>query len=180
MQRCAALLLTSLGLPHCSSLIFSLVLTLLTLIEGLFDAAAGPHSETDGVQGSGSRQEKQQPSVTIVFPGAAVTSYHKRSGLKQHELSILRLQGQQSEPWQQESAGPAPSGGEFPSWPLPACISQLVAPSSHLQSYSAASSRLCPPPSLLLLSYKDPRDYQDSLPSSASFSHLLNPFGHGR
>lgn len=92
MQRCAALLLTSLGPPHHSSCIFSLVLSFLTLIEGLFDAAVGPHSEKDGVQGCGSLQEKQQPSVTIVFPGAPVTSYHKRSGLKQHELSILRLQ----------------------------------------------------------------------------------------
>lgn len=89
MQRCAALLLASLGPPH---RIVSLALSLLMLIEGLFDAAAGPHSEKDGVQGCGSCQEKQQPSVTIVFPGAAVTSYHKRSGFKQHELSILRLQ----------------------------------------------------------------------------------------
>ena len=73
-------------------------------------------------------------SMTTVFPGASVTSCHKRSGLKQHELSISQSRGQKSEPWQQESAGPAPSGGEFPSWPLPACISQLMAPSSNFRA----------------------------------------------
>lgn len=35
---------------------------------------------------------RNSKSVTTVFPGAAVTSCHKRSGLKQHELSILQLQ----------------------------------------------------------------------------------------
>ena len=41
--------------PH-----FPLVFSLLTLTEDLLDAAAGPHSGKDRVQGCGSRQEKQQ------------------------------------------------------------------------------------------------------------------------
>ena len=91
MQRCAALVLAFLGPPRHSSPIFPLVFSLLTLTEDLLDAAAGPDSEKDRVQGCGSRQEKQQQSVTTMFPGAAVISCHKQSGLKQHEFSILQL-----------------------------------------------------------------------------------------
>ena len=160
--------------PH-----FPLVFSLLTLTEDLLDAAAGPHSGKDRVQGCGSRQEKQQEHDHCVSWGFFDKLSHTER-LKTARTKHLTVQRSEVST---VAAGVCRAGSLWGRIPILAFASlHLPAHGAflQLQSHSTASSRLCPPLSLLMPSYKDLRDYQDSFPSSGSFSHLPSPFGHGR